>query len=83
MTDWTLGCERLAAGAANLALLLCVTLTFVFTANVLLQKLLGSLLTDVHLRLGLALGLGGAGMAAVCLATSLGSEIRLSLKQCC
>merc|ERR1712079_706283 len=29
------------SGLANLALLVCVSLTFVFTANVLLQKILG------------------------------------------
>ena len=56
-------------------MLICVTLTFVFTSNVLLQKLFGSLLTNVYLRLGLALGLGSVAMLAVCLVTSLGREI--------
>ena len=69
------------SGPANLALVLCVTLTFVFTANVLLQKILGSLLTTVYIRLGLALGLGVLAMTGVCLATSLGRDIILSFKK--
>merc|ERR1711892_1126521 len=60
------------SGLANIAMVICVTLTFIFTANVLLQKLLGSFLTDVSIRLGVAIGLGVAGMGAVCVATSLG-----------
>ena len=69
------------SGPANLALVLCVTLTFVFTANVLLQKLLGHLITSVSTRLGLALGMGGLGMTLVCLLTSLGRDIITSVKK--
>ena len=69
------------SGPANLALVLCVTLTFVFTANVLLQKLLGHFLTNTAIRLGLALGLGVLGMGLVCLLTSLGRDIITSVKK--
>ena len=69
------------SGLANIAMLICVTLTFVFTSNVLLQKLFGQFLTNVYLRLGLALGLGVAGMTVVCLVTSLGREIVSSFKK--
>ena len=69
------------SGLANLALLVCVSLTFVFTANVLLQKILGQFLTSVYIRLGLAFGLGGLGMTLVCLLTGLGKDIILSFKK--
>ena len=69
------------SGLANIAMVICVTLTFIFTANVLLQKLLGSFLTDVSIRLGVAIGLGVAGMGAVCVATTLGREIVMSFKK--
>ena len=88
---------RPQTGLANLPLLACVGLTFVFTANVLLQvqntknvkncpliyfvqKLFGSFLTGVYLRLGLAFGLGAAGMVGVSLVTSLGRDIIASFK---
>merc|ERR1712013_389978 len=64
---------------ANIAMTICVT--FIFTANVLLQKVLGSVLTNVYTRLGLATGLGVGGMVALCLATSLGKEIVASLRK--
>jgi len=63
------------SGLANIAMTICVTLTFIFTANVMLQKLLGTVITNVFIRLGLATGLGVAGMGSVCVATSLGGEI--------
>ena len=63
------------SGLANIAMTICVTLTFIFTANVMLQKLLGTVITNVFIRLGLATGLGVAGMVSVCVATSLGGEI--------
>ena len=69
------------SGVANVAMLCCVTLTFVFTSNVLLQKLFGQFLTNVYLRLGLALGLGISGMTVVCLVTSLGKDILTSFKK--
>ena len=91
---------RPQTGLANLPLLACVGLTFVFTANVLLQvhithyithwsillilsmaqKLLGSFITGVYLRLGLAFGLGVASMVGVSLFTSLGSDIIASFR---
>jgi len=69
------------SGLANIAMTICVTLTFIFTANVLIQKLIGSVLTNVYTRLGLATGLGVAGMGAVCVATSLGKEIMASFRK--
>ena len=69
------------SGLANVAMLCCVTLTFVFTSNVLLQKLFGQFLTNVYLRLGLAFGLGIIGMTVVCLVTSLGRDILTSFKK--
>jgi len=69
------------SGLANIAMLICVTLTFIFTANVLLQKLFGSFLTNVWIRLGVAIGLGVTGMGSVCVATSLGREIVSSFKK--
>ena len=81
LNDRTLMSASPQSGPANLALLLCVTLTFVFTANVLLQKLLGHLISSVATRLGLALALGVLGMAGVCLLTSLGRDIITSVKK--
>ena len=81
LNDRTLMSASPQSGPANLALLLCVTLTFVFTANVLLQKLLGHLISSVATRLGLALALGVLGMASVCLLTSLGRDIITSVKK--
>eukprot|EP00092_Neocalanus_flemingeri_P003800 GFUD01004093.1.p1 GENE.GFUD01004093.1~~GFUD01004093.1.p1 ORF type:complete len:552 (-),score=122.95 GFUD01004093.1:17-1672(-) len=69
------------SGLANIAMLICVTLTFIFTANVLLQKLVGSFLTDVYIRLGVAIGLGVAGIGSVCVATTLGREIVTSFRK--
>eukprot|EP00090_Calanus_glacialis_P015801 TRINITY_DN24887_c0_g1_i1.p1 TRINITY_DN24887_c0_g1~~TRINITY_DN24887_c0_g1_i1.p1 ORF type:complete len:422 (+),score=127.74 TRINITY_DN24887_c0_g1_i1:187-1266(+) len=69
------------SGLANIAMIICVTLTFIFTSNVLLQKLVGTVLTNVNLRLGLATGLGVAGMGSVCAATSLGREIVSSFRK--
>merc|ERR1719402_1198776 len=67
-------------GLANIALIFCVTLTFIFTSNVLLQKIFGSFLTNVWARLGISVGLGVSGMVAVCVFTSLGKEIVMSFK---
>jgi len=69
------------SGVANIAMSICVTLTFVFTSNVLLQKLFGSFLTNVYLRLGLAFGLGSAGMLVVSLVTGLAGNIIASLRK--
>ena len=87
------------SGLANLPLVACVTLTFVFTANVLLQvtmvqvhsvisplccllqKIFGSLLASVYVRLGVAGAVGVASMAGVCLVTSLGRDIAASFSR--
>ena len=61
-------------------MVICVTLTFIFTANVLLQKIIGSFITSVNIRLGVATGLGIAGIGAVCAATNLGREIISSFR---
>jgi len=66
---------------ANIAMTICVTLTFIFTANVLLQKLLGGVLTNVYTRLGLATGVGVGSMGVLCTVTSLGKEILASFRK--
>ena len=80
LNDQEFMAARPQSGLTNLPLLVCVSLTFVFTANVLLQKLFGSFLTGVYLRLGLACVLGVAGMVGVSLVTSLGKDIITSFK---
>ena len=81
LNDRDLMVSRPQTGLANLALLLCVTLTFVFTANVLLQKTVGQFLPSVYTRLGLALGVGVLAMGGVCLLTGLARDIVQSFKK--
>ena len=81
LNDRDLMASRPQTGLANLALLLCVTLTFVFTANVLLQKTVGQFLPSVYTRLGLALGVGVLAMGGVCLVTGLARDIVVSFQK--
>ena len=60
---------------ANCFLFTSVTITLFLASNVFLQKLFGTLLTSVWLKLGVAAGASGLGMLAICLFTSLGSDI--------
>ena len=47
----------------------------------LLQKIFGSLLASVYVRLGVAGAVGVAMMAGVCLVTSLGRDIAASFRR--
>ena len=47
----------------------------------LLQKIFGSLLASVYVRLGVAGAVGVASMAGVCLVTSLGRDIAASFSR--
>ena len=47
----------------------------------LLQKIFGSLLASVYVRLGAAGAVGVASMAGVCLVTSLGRDIAASFSR--
>ena len=60
---------------ANCFLFTSVTITMFLAANVFLQKLFGSLMTGVGLKMGLALAASGVGMLAVCIFTTLGEDI--------
>ena len=60
---------------ANCFLFTSVTITMFLASNVFLQKLFGSLLTGVYMKMGLAAGLSGLGMLGICLGTSLGTDL--------
>jgi len=67
-------------GWANLFLLASVTITLFLASNVIIQKVLGSVLTGVSVRLGLAVGCAIGGMSVICFVTSLGRDLLRSFK---
>ena len=68
-------------GWANVFLVSSVIITLFLASNVIIQKILGTVLTAVAARLGVAIGLAVGIMVALCSITSLGSELLLSLKK--
>jgi len=70
-------------GWANLFLLASVTITLFLASNVIIQKVLGSVLTGVSVRLGLAVGCAIGLISVICFVTSLGRDILRSLKSFC
>ena len=62
-------------GWANVFLVSSVIITLFLASNVIIQKILGTLLTAVSARLGVAIGLAVGIMAALCGITSLGREL--------
>lgn len=69
-------------GWANLFLLASVTITLFLASNVIIQKVLGSVI-GVSVRLGLAVGCAAGGMAVICFVTSLGRDLLRSFKRFC
>ena len=69
-------------GWANVFLVSSVIITLFLACNVIIQKILGTVLTAVSARLGVAIGLAVGGMAVLCFVTSLGRELIQSFKKC-
>ena len=61
-------------------LLVSVTITLFLASNVIIQKIFGSVLTVVSVRLGIAVGVAVGGIAVLCFATSLGRDLLRSFK---
>jgi len=74
--------EKPQKGWSNLFLFISVTITLFLASNVIIQKIFGSLITSVAVRLLLAVGVAVGGMAILCLATTLGKDLIRSLKTC-
>lgn len=70
-------------GWANLFLLVSVTITLFLASNVIIQKVFGSFLTGVSVRLGVAIGVALGAMAVICGVTSLGRDLLQSFKKFC
>ena len=69
-------------GWANVFLVSSVIITLFLASNVIIQKILGTVLTAVSGRLGVAIGLAVGIMTVLCGVTSLGRELILSFKKC-
>ena len=69
-------------GWANVFLASSVVIALFLASNVIIQKILGTVLTAVSARLGIAIGLAVGIMAALCGSTSLGKELILPFKKC-
>jgi hypothetical protein len=70
-------------GWANMFLLSSVTITLFLASNVIIQKVFGTVLTGVSVRLGVAVGVAVGGMAVICFVTSLGKDLLRSFKRFC
>ena len=69
-------------GWANVFLVSSVLITLFLASNVIIQKVLGTVLTAVSARLGVALGLAVGMMTVLCTFTTLGRELVTSFKRC-
>ena len=69
-------------GWANVFLVSSVVITLFLASNVIIQKILGTVLTAVSGRLGVAIGVAVGIMTVLCTTTSLGRELVLSFKKC-
>ena len=67
-------------GWANVFLLVSVTITLFLASNVIIQKIFGSVLTVVSIRLGIAVGVAVGGIAVLSFVTSLGRDLLRSFK---
>merc|ERR1712183_538826 len=70
-------------GWANVFLLVSVSITLFLASNVIIQKIFGTILTGVTVRLGIAIGVAVGGMSVICFVTSLGRDLLRSFKTCC
>jgi len=66
---------------ANVFMVVTVTFTLFLAFNVLTQKLFGSFLPQVEIKLAIALGLSLLTMIALCVITSLGEDLKRSFSQ--
>lgn len=68
-------------GWSNVFMIVSVTITLFLTSNVLIQKIFGTVLTDVSVRLGLSLGVAIAVMLSLTFFTSLGKGLKRSFSK--
>eukprot|EP00092_Neocalanus_flemingeri_P040918 GFUD01044552.1.p1 GENE.GFUD01044552.1~~GFUD01044552.1.p1 ORF type:complete len:508 (+),score=112.68 GFUD01044552.1:183-1706(+) len=68
---------------ANAFLLISVTITLFLASNVIIQKIFGTVLTGVSVRLGIAIGVAVGGVVVICVVTSLGRDLLRSFRLGC
>jgi len=68
-------------GWSNVFMIISVTITLFLTSNVLIQKIFGTVLTDVSVRLGLSLGVAIVVMLSLIFFTSLGKGLKRSFSK--
>ena len=67
-------------GWANIFLLIAVTITLFLASNVLVQKIFGTIISQVYIKLLISGLVALLGMLLLCITTSLGRELLTSLK---